>query len=92
MEDLDVLLDDAGLGYREIHEGLEKLGHPRSRNGGRVQELEVASDAALLLGSKLGLSDVLDESDHVHGGVPCFMSLLAVYARNDDEPFVVLFP
>jgi hypothetical protein len=32
-ENFDVLLDAAGLGYREIHEELEKLGQPCSRDG-----------------------------------------------------------
>jgi hypothetical protein len=34
LEYFDVLLDDAGLGYREIHEDLEKLRHPCSGDGG----------------------------------------------------------
>ena len=49
-EDFDILLDAAGLGYREIHEKLEKLGQRCSRDGSGFYELEVAPVATLIIG------------------------------------------
>lgn len=100
-ENFDVLLDAAGLGYREIHEELEKLGQGSSRDGSGPYELEVAPDATPLIGRALPVSDELDEFEHVHGGIPpfpshlflrlgIFQSHLVVDARDDEEPFGVL--
>jgi hypothetical protein len=101
-EDFDVLLDAAGPGYRETHDELEKLGHGKSRDGSGPYELEVASVATLIFAWALPVSDVLDESENFHGGVPPFPSSryflrliihrnqLVVDARDDEEIFGIL--
>lgn len=100
-ESFDVLLDAAGLGYREIHEELEKLGQRCSRDSSGLYELEVAPVATLINGCALPVSDELDEFEYLYGGVPPFPSQLfpslvifqghlVVDARDDEEPFGVL--
>lgn len=76
------------------------MGQGCSRDGSGPYELEVAPDATPLIGRALPVSDILDESEHVHGGVPPFLSHLflrlifqshlVVDARDDEEPFSVL--
>ncbi len=65
-EDFDVLLDAAGLGHREFHEELEKLGQLCSRNGGGVYELEVASNTTLLIERGPPVNDETDEPEYIY--------------------------
>lgn len=100
-ESFDVLLDAAGLGYREIHEKLEKLGQRCSRDSSGAYELEVAPVATLIKLCAHPVGDVFDEFEYLYGGEPpfpsyhflaplIFQSHPVVDARDDEESVGVL--
>lgn len=83
-EDLDVLLNVAGLGLREAHDELEKvlgrrllLGHSQ-----RVVALQVAPDAVLLFNGELAVDQLLQQVDGVHAGDDALALLVPVDARH----------
>lgn len=85
-EDLDILLDVAGLGVGERHDQLEELSRLRLalRDSDGAESFEVATDTVLLLNREADGDQGLEQVDAVDRGQEAVVLLSPVDARDNN--------